>query len=217
MLDALVVYKGSNAESQLVGLGLDMDSLLEVVHAGERARAEATRFDPINAGGWDAYRYRVRAFREIYEPRGWQMDHSGGLERTWSPDRTNVVLTRGGDAGVGCPLSFPRLRRTGNELRAMVETQPEPHQPMLNPQWLNRPRPPVVEEAFTTWLLLVNYDEARGLVRSELSAPTGLDPETDAILGWSRRIILSEIHLLDLPPAGAEVPVTVEVPIMRKR
>lgn len=54
------VYEGLAAERRLLELGLSRVGLEEVVRRGESARAEATAHDPVNAAGWDAYRYRVR-------------------------------------------------------------------------------------------------------------------------------------------------------------
>jgi hypothetical protein len=159
------MFDGPDAHARLRDLGLDVPTLREVVLQGEQARAEATEHDPINAAAWDAYRYRVRAFRDRTVPSGWTVDHDGGLEKTWSPDRKHVVITRAGDAGVGVRSACPQpKRKPGTEIRGIVEGAS-----LLDPNWMNVTPKGAANEDFATWMLLVNREG--DVVRSELSSP----------------------------------------------
>jgi hypothetical protein len=208
------IYEDTQALARLGDLGLDVASLTEVVLRGEQARAEATPHDPINAAALDAYRYRVRAFRDFNVPRGWKPDHEGGVERTWSPDGLHVVITRAGDSGVGIRSACPQpKRKPGSEIQGLVEGG----MLLLDPNWMNRGPKSVESEKFATWILLV-YRVA-DLVRSELSSPTGFT-EDDDVLGWYERIILPSIDLASATTRNAthlEEPDVIDVPVIRKR
>lgn len=208
------VFDGSDAATRLRELGLDLAMLREVVLQGEQARAEATHHDPINAAAWDAYRYRVRAFRDHAVPRGWTADYAGGLEKTWSPDEKHVVITRAGDEGVGLGSAFPQPKqKPGAEIRGIVESATLP----LDPNWLNA-RPTKLAPSHTTWILLV-YNRA-DLVRAELSSPIGLTDE-DNVLGWYERILLPDLDFGNGPRSGTsestEAADEIDVPVARKR
>jgi hypothetical protein len=210
-----IILEGAEADSRLSEIGLDRATLQMVVLQGEQARAEATSNDPVNAAGWDAYRYRVRAFRDEFGPAGWTVDHAGGLEKTWSPDGKHVVITRAGDAGVGIRNARPQpKRKAGAEVRGVVEGA----NLLLDPNWMNVVPPPHDESPeFATWLLLVwsNGD----LVRGELSAPIGLK-EDDTVLGWYERILLPEIDLSGPTDSGrksSDADEVIDVPVIRKK
>lgn len=204
------VFDGVDAEERLWDLELDLSDLVEVVLAGEQARAEATENDPVNAAAWDAYRFRVRSFRERHIPRGWIVDHAGGLERTWSANRKHVVITRAGDEGVGIRGTCPQPKtKPGTEVMGIVNGSTL----LLDPDWMNVG----LEEGddFATWMLLVF--RAGDVVRSELSSPTGLT--RDGVLGWFERILLPEIVLPDPTETTelAEVAEEIDVPVIRRQ
>jgi len=207
------LFEGADAETRLRSLGLDCRSLLTVVRVGENARAEATPHDPLNAGALDAYRYRVRAFRDRYAPDGWIVDHEGGVEKTWAPSREHVVITRAGDDGVGVRTAIPQPKsKPGTEVRSIVESA----QLLLNPDWDIPPRHDEGDPApeYATWILLV---ARRGdIVRSELSSPVGLSDD-DTVLGWHERILLPEIDLGSFDSVQHVAPIDVDVPVIRKR
>lgn len=212
---ATKVFEGATATARLRELGLDVQSLLEVVFQGEQARAEATAHDPINAAALDAYRYRVRGIRDRLVPRGWVLDRDGGVEKTWSPDRKHVIITRAGDSGVGVRGAFPQPKqKPGNEVRTIVEDACL----LLDPNWMNVVPKKRKKDDFATWMLLV-YQQGDE-VRSELSSPTSLNDD-DVVLGWHERILLPTIDLgdpgSDLSRESAETPDEIDVPVIRKK
>jgi len=208
-------FEEAAAEQRLLELGLHTHRMLEVIRRGEHSRMEATPHDPINAGALDAYRYRVRAFRDLYVPDGWTVDHAGGLEKTWSPDRAYVVITKAGDEGVGICGTFPQpKRKPGNETRKVVENGTL----LLDANWMNV-APKGATETSATWMLLV-YRKG-DVVRSELSWLTGMNDD-DSVMGWYERILLPELDLtnIDLTGLRSGSPDTggaIDVPVTRKR
>jgi hypothetical protein len=207
------IFDGSDVDARLRMLGLDRHSLLNVVRIGENARAEATPHDPLNAGALDAYRYRVRAFRDRYVPDGWIVDHEGGVEKTWAPSKQHVVITRAGDDGVGVRTAIPQPKsKPGNEVRSIVESA----QLLLSPDWDLSTRPDIDDPAadYATWILLVS--RRADTVRSELSSPIGLSDD-DSVLGWHERILLPEIDLGSPDHVQYPAPIDVDVPVVRKR
>jgi len=205
------VYEGPDAERRLGELGLSGVALEEVVLKGEYARAEHTQHDPINAGGLDAYRYRVRGFRDVYCNLGWTIHRDRGLELTRSPCGTMSVLTRAGDEGVGFRDSFPQPRSlVGETTRDVVEAATL----QLDPNWLNVPKVVPGLASPSIWMLLVARDG--DLVRSELSLPSGFDAD-GLVDAWIERILLPSINMAD-PTANDSMPVDeIDVPIVRIR
>ena len=207
------LFQGIDLHPRLQELGLDLPTLAGIVRRGEQARAQATDHDPINAAAWDAYRYRVRAIRDLLRPRGWTKDHDGGLEKTWSPDGRVVLITRSGDAGVGLAAAFPQPRRkTGSEIRDIVEEASL----TLEPSWLNAKPTGAPPSAYAIYMLLVY--RTGGLVRAELSQPTGFTDE-ETVMGWHERIILPEVDFS--PAAEPDLPVLIadeiDVPVLRRK
>ena len=205
------VFDGVEAEARLRVLGTDAESLLAVILKGEYARAEATDHDPIAAGPLDAYRYRVRGFRDHHVPLGWMVDREGGVEKTWSPCGKHVVITRAGDEGVGQRGTFPQPKRpTGSGTRGIVDGGL-----LLDPSWLNATSGRTPD--FSTWMFLVAREG--DIVRAELSWPTGITEQGD-VLGWYERILLPEIDLADpdrLQAIPSDVADVIDVPVVRKR
>lgn len=75
-----VVRERADSARRLRELGLDLAGMDRIVRAGEDARAECVDYDPLPSPGMDAYRYRVRAMRTYYVPRGWLCVRDKGLE-----------------------------------------------------------------------------------------------------------------------------------------
>jgi hypothetical protein len=208
-----VVREGPAARHRLRALGLDEELLVEVVEQGERARAEATDHDPVNAGALDAYRYRVRGLRDSFVPHEWTVARVGGLELLRSACGRRAIATRAGDGGVGIRRSHPQpLRNFGETTANAVSTN---ESLALDPDWFNVASM-VGKPDFEIWMLLVHRDGDR--VRAELSHPSGVD-DRGRVLRWLERIILPE---LDFSNSGQRddvpnEPVEIDVPVTRKR
>jgi hypothetical protein len=204
-----LIFEGIAAEQRLRELGLSSEGLLEVIGRGEQARAEATANDPVNAAGWDAYRYRVRALRDIYGHQGWEPETREGLELLGRDDGKVAVVTRSGDEGVGIRGAVPQPSRSvGDSTRSATSAQLA-----LDPNWLNTPLP--ATRGTRLYMLLVYATP--GLVRAELSLPTSWDDD-GMVTGWIERILLPDLDLTD-PGVTRTVPAPepIDVPVARKR
>lgn len=193
------IYEGVGAEERLADLGLDVRGLERIILQGEYARVEATENDPLGAGGMDAYRYRVRAFRDTYLAHGWTRDRDRGLELTVSPCGRHAVITRGGDSGVGLRDAFPQpTGKIGETTRTIVDMNADL---LFDANWMNVTSGTVTgtpknSEKYDTRILLVY--RSGDIVRSELSLPSEMEEnETGTVLGWVERIILPTIDLTD--------------------
>lgn len=211
--EEVIVHEGWAANARLGILGLDLERIVEVVRIGELARAQSTAFDPLTAGGYDAFRYRVRAIREAYCPLGWQVARPFGLELLTSADGSRSLLTRAGTAGVGIRDADPQPKgEIGDGTAAAVENAG----PLLfNQKWfqvqgLGKPDR-------ETWMLLVYA--SRKVVRSELSF--GAELASGRVGRWFERIILPELDPNDLTPKRYDLQdsdeIAIDVPVIRKK
>ena len=210
-----VVYEGIAAEQRLKQLGLDAEGFALSVEKGEYARAEATDNDPLGAAGYDAYRYRIRALREYFCPRGWHKHVEDGLEMIVADEGARAVITRAGDSGVGDSKAFPQPQRAvGESTESAVNTG----KLAFDPSWFNKPTEATKKE-MDVYMLLVH--RSGDIVKSELSLPTKVD-ERGRVEGWEERIILSVLDLNSEPEKGT-VPnqptpsETIDVPVIRKK
>lgn len=195
-----IVHERDSARRRLRELGLDYDLLLEVVKEGERNRVQATAHDPIPAGAWDAYRYRVRGLRDAFvpDPYLWTPDCVQGLELLRSSDGGRVIMTRTGDVAVGQANGFPQPVRTFGEATARAVAANESL--LIDPDWLNvAANDPAGQE---TWILLV-HPVGDGVARAELSHPSGTSAN-GRVEGWVERILLEDIDITE--PERAERP-----------
>lgn len=193
------IHEDIAAETRLNELTLDSATLARVILLGEYARAAATANDPLTAPGWDAFRYRLRAFRDSYCPRGWIKRPEGGLELTVSPCGRHAVITRGGNGGVGLRDGHPQPSgRIGDSTYGAVRMNEGLLDAglLLDPNWMN-----VAAEIRTdkrtldTRMLLVH--RLGDIVRSELSLPSAVEETSTGtlVLGWVERILLPAIDL----------------------
>lgn len=209
----IIVHEGWSAAARLGTLGLDLDGMVEIVRIGERARAEATANDPLTAGGFDAYRYRVRGLRDRYGATGWTVARPNGVELAVSPNGTWSILTRAGDAGVGIRGGDPQPKgEIGGGTAALVDGG----SPLLfAPEWLQAQH--IARPEHETWMFLV-YSSAF-VVRAELSL--GTETDTGRVSRWFERIILPDLDPNDLTTRRVEFKdsdeLAPDVPVIRKR
>lgn len=207
-----IVHETYKAEQRLAELALSVEGLSGAVLQGEYARAEATDHDPITAEGYDAYRYRVRALRDIFCPLGWAVARDQNLETIRSPSGRCSVLTRGGDEGVGVRDAYPQPKRTIGEATAKAVRANTTL--LMDPNWLNAA--PLDRPAFESWMLLVHRSGDN--VRAELSLPSKTTDDGATVLGWVERILLPEIDLSEPPGKKSDLPVEpIDVPVTRRR
>lgn len=207
------VHKDSLARARLGLMGLDLDRMIEVVRRGEEARANRTGFAPLTAPGYDAFSYRVEAFREFYCP-DWTPKNLGGVDLTISPGGQIAVLTRAGNAHVGLDLPAATTqpqpcKDVGQTAEALIEqtgTLFDRH--WLQPQGVLRPD-------FEVWMLLVHATDS--VVRSELSF--GAEASNKQIIHWFERIILPDLDPKNLVrrPSAEAPPEEFDIRVTRKR
>ncbi len=163
-MSAIVRKDQTEVEDRLSQLGLDRIGLLEVVKACVAAYSGCTANDPPNAPGFESWRAGVRAMREIYLPKGWDKDDSGGYCTIVNPTTTVRVAMMNSDGGAGLPgdeVPQNRSRKGACSERAAVVNQL-----CLANDW------PIPDDApghhdFTTWHLCVYISVET--VRAELS------------------------------------------------
>ena len=193
----MLIHEGFAAAARLGTLGLDLELIMDVIRRGEVARAEATDYDPVTAGGTDAYRYRVRGLREAYCPKGWEVARPFGLELIVAPDGARSILTRGGDHNVGLAKANPQPKgEIGTGTSAALEGTPL----LFDPRWVQVQG--ATRPEHETWMLLV-YASATS-IRSELSL--GTEIEDGRVARWFERIILPELDPNDLTPKRYDAP-----------
>lgn len=215
MVDGPIVHEGLSAKYRLESMGLDLDKMLEVVRRGESARADATLNDPDNAAMIDAYRYRVRALRDLFGPEHWRRFKENGLELLVKADGQTAVMTKGGDEAVGLASGHPQPKSEIGDGAAATITGTLP---LFGVEWLQA-QDQVRPEAREIWMLLVHATPAT--VRAELSLGSELS-ERGRVARWFERIILPELDPNDLGPKGARVfdepeEGALDVPVIRKK
>lgn len=209
------IFEAAAAVRRLRELGLPVEKITRVLAEGEYNRAQATEHDPVNAGGLDAYRYRVRAMRDQFCPLGWTIGRDGGLESIVSPCGSRQIITRSGDADVGIRAGHPAPKgaigeSAGKRIAGNTAL-------LFDPSYLNNSD--VARPAFETWMLLVY--RSGDVCRAELSFPSNVPDDDSRPLAWFERILLPDLDLND-PSSGREydsnasAPV-VDVPVIRKR
>lgn len=219
----VIIREGFETKARLGTFGLDLEVIMDVIRQGEIARAQFTDYDPLTAGGYDAYRYRVRALREAYCPKGWLLARPCGVELIVSPDKERSIMTKGGNHGVGIRTANPQP----NEIGAGTTAACEGTLLLFDPRWVQvqgRERP-----THETWMLLVYSRPAPGpdappgappgVIRAELSF--GTEIENNRVARWFERLILPELDPNDLAPKRYDNlepdESAFDVPVLRKK
>jgi hypothetical protein len=209
-----IIHEGANAELRLAELRLSEAGLVEVVKQGEYARNESTNHDPVTAGGFDAYRYRIRGLRDTFcrQPYGWTPGREQNLELLCSPCGRRAIITKPGDEGVGDPTAHPQPKRELGDVSA--EAVAANTSLWLDPNWANVGTTTAPQRR-ETWILLVR--RSGDIVRAELSLASG--EQNGRVLAWLERILLSET---DLSSPGnvlvsVDAPEEIDVPVARRR
>lgn len=208
-----------------VGPGLSIEVIHLVLRAGEIARHGVDQLlDPANAGGWEAFRYRVRTLRQELLLHGWTPDNHKGASLVVSPDKKKQIWIMVGDETTGLTGTPTTFRKKGPTFQELVERN---RQLFLGPEFA-----PTEEDerdldaalaARETWVLLVhNFLEMQdgqrhAIVRAEFSlakAMNGARP-TD----WHARYKIPEL-LVELPKTDAADFMQgddLEIPVVRKQ
>lgn len=173
----------------LSALGLTDTNLAPAIQAYADGLATATLFHPKTHGGYVGWSNATAALRAELVPSGWHMCSKHGLERVISPDRRLAILVMSGDTKTGIPELEPSSRYgKGPAVKRFVFFNSRGI--ALDGQ-MNFAFPGFVPEVppleIKTWCLL--FKESKGVLRTELSFPTGYDKD-GYVCRWGARIHL---------------------------
>lgn len=114
-MSAVILRKPVEVDNRLRDLGLERESLLEVVEAVEAAKAECTDNDPASARGWSGWRWGNRRLREkMLSHEDWERDNA---------DQICAILNR----RLGIRVTVANTDdRTGTDLDPQTQTRRGP-------------------------------------------------------------------------------------------
>lgn len=187
-----------NEQLAAFGPGLTEEVLRQVVAQGEGARHRVHKFDPPGAGGWEAYRTRIRTARMVLFPFKWVPNDELGCAMVRNPAGNRRILIARGNEKTGLENELPTtFYKKGYVLRQA--TRRNAQLSFDGPGFVSEleEQHPEGEEngddvVMETWVLLVYTDEfldkdagkKRIRVRWELSMPIAW--EGDRPSDWER-------------------------------
>lgn len=205
------------------GPGLTVELLRQAVAAGEGARNRAHKHDPPGAGGYDAYRFRIRSARIYLAPFGWKATDELGCAMVRNPAGDRRIVIARGDDNTGLEDLPTTFYRKGRVLRQATETNLQMSLPGI-PEAVVEPEDLDLE--VETWVLLVLTEESLDEeaqkkhvhVRWELSMP--ISWANDRPSNWVRHVLPEfdlEFDLLadDVPDFAAED--DLDIPLLKKK
>jgi hypothetical protein len=202
-----------NPEARLAELNLDVDLLIEVVMAGEAARATCNANDPRNLPGLLAWARIVRALRERTAPRGYKRSDDGGLPCAVNAAGTVAIAVATGNGATGSD-EMPRTRNPKGPATHAAIAKNQLALFDLSSVDLSAALPPEVAATPDRITLFLLVSRTPGEIRSELSLPAKTD-ETGRVVGWTDRIPLPAIKL-DAPEELLEPTEEIDLDLRRK-
>ena len=190
--DRPIIHESAAAvATRLHALGLDSETLLEVVRYAYGYAAECTTHDPPSAGGFLLWEKGIRRLRDLLRPRGWCPITEQNYPTTVHPDGTLAISVAGGDSwtGVNGRIQPSTRNQKGTVTQAVIRRN------QLSFWDAHRAQEPTRKR---TWLLLISVDDHAEAVRCELSLPWGLGPD-ERVSTWIERIILPCIPYDSVP------------------
>lgn len=211
------------AALQNIGPGLTIELIHVVLRAGETARGDVDSYlDPVNAGGWEQFRFRVRSLRGELLPFGWTPEGYRGASLVVSPDKRRQIWIMVGDETTGQNGNPTTLRPKGPAFEALVEG----NQLLLFPMESDEPVEDVEENAEAdlreTWVLLVHRrvvdreGELFVVMQAEVSLAKSMNNRRPDDWHARFRIPDLELPLLEQKPMDFTEAEDVEVPVVRK-
>lgn len=181
MRSGTILREPAEVNDRLAELGVTKDELQEVVASAVAARNDAVDHDPSNAAGWLAYCYGTRKLREIYCPKEWILDRSGGVESVIHPETGAKLVYQNADCAAREDREPQPVSAKGEASKALINSVNGD----LFRSW------PVDGEApeGSVWYLLVETEGER--VTAELSCPRGV--EGGRFSGYIERIFIIEV------------------------
>lgn len=84
--------------STLDALGTSKSDLTRIVTAAVAAKADFTPHDPANAAGQLSYIYGTRALRDVFCPKGWEVNRHDNIESVYCPKRGVKIIFQNADS-----------------------------------------------------------------------------------------------------------------------
>jgi hypothetical protein len=192
-LQTLLRIEPVDVHARLTELGLDVESLTDVVSQGYYAFVSCSPNHPRLIPGIWAWGETVRALREYTLPKGWSRSDENNYAVVIDPPGEMAIAVATGDAATGIKDLVPTTK--ANKGPSTADAVQANHLQLL--LFGDLPIPSAAnddgaEKDRLTWLLLVH--RAASEVRCELSLPVtmGADGKVSA---WKERILLPAIPL----------------------
>ncbi len=203
---AFVEVSGGSAIEHLAGLGLVPSQLQEPLALAAAQAMELDDDHPLGSMGQLMYMWVVAGVRHQTRSNGWYAERERNMEWTVSPNGLWRINVMAGDEATGIPDVMPHSRypRGGEGLR---QARQDIVQPQLVIPELRGAMPAQVVGP-VNYALLHFFDKAKGVVRAELSIPSGHD-QSRRITEWYKRILLPDT---DITGGGSITAVPVPTP-----
>ncbi len=180
-------------DSKLHALGLDAETIEEIVMYGLLARQACSPLSPPSFPGTVQWAQTIVGSRVALIPRDWTPNDDHNFSRIVSPDEAIAIVVATGDEDTGLATGKPRTRYPkGPETTAAVQANAQMEFPGLAIAQFQKASPPSLE----TWITLLSTNEFE--CRYELSRPQAQDKE-GRVIAWSDRIIFPPIEIEGLP------------------
>jgi len=201
-------------EDQEVGVrlqdfGTTKEEILEVVRIAVGAKREALISHPANAAGQLSYIFGTGAVRDLFCPKGWQIDRTDNIEATYDPQKGIKIIFQNADSACEESRDPKAISDKGAaSARAIALSCGN-----LFPEYEEEDRKRLNA---SVWYLLV-YVEGDD-VRAELSCPLAI--EGHQFYGFSERIFIlkrGEWNSIDVVEDDNAPPQVFDIQVTRKK
>ena len=107
MLPAAIIQEDWAIDSKLSNFDVTRKELQAVVLAAVAARADFVPNHPANAAGLLSYIYGTKALRDLFCPKGWQINRTGNIESVYHPEKGLKIIFQNADSAAD-PMREPR-------------------------------------------------------------------------------------------------------------
>lgn len=166
-MPAITRLESWDVDRRLQELGLERESLLEVVRASVAACGGCTDNDPPTARGWESWRWGVRRFREVLCPKGWDKDDTGGFSTVVNHEKRIRLAIINTDDGTGLLDRIPQNRSRKGPTSEQAATINQQLLPGIDWPRIVAGKSVIMTREYSTWHLCVYIEGDR--VRAELS------------------------------------------------
>lgn len=206
MLNSLIVTAPEDVDFRLRQLGLDRDSIVDVVQQGYFAYISSTANHPPMYAGFVAWAEMVKGLREYLLPKHWSRCDENNYSRVIDPLGTMAIAVSTGDIGTGQSHLNPATKAPKGPSTADAVS--------VNFDLFNPDPEPGENEVLLTWILLVSRSATEVLCELSLPLMMGKDGRVDL---WKERIIVGKIPMDLEPVAMAPAAPTPDIEVGVKR